>query len=81
MNEKKETASETEANAKEKQRLLLRKKRRSSRGMTDNFFIIPDDDTKTLTICTSGKRGGTIKLDKERACVLANIIRHQIQKW
>lgn len=49
--------------------------------MDTNFFVIPNDEMQTLTICPTEKRYSGIILDEKKARALANIILHQIQKW
>ena len=49
--------------------------------MDTNFFVIPNDETKTIVICPTEERYSGIKLDKVRAVLLADIILRQIQKW
>lgn len=46
-----------------------------------NFFVIPDDEAKTLTISPTEDKYTAIRLDKAKARVLADIILHQIQRW
>lgn len=46
-----------------------------------NFFVIPDDESKTLTISPTEDKYTAIILDKTKAKVLADIILHQIQRW
>ncbi len=51
-------------------------------GIADRqFFVIPNDEEKTLTVCPTEEQYSAIELDKEKARILANIILHQIQKW
>lgn len=45
------------------------------------FFVIPDDESKTLILCPTEKRFDSIKLNKTTAQLLVDIILHQIQKW
>lgn len=40
----------------------------------NNFFLIPDDETKTLSVTA-------YRLTKKTAKVLADVILHQIQEW
>ena len=47
----------------------------------NRFFVIPDDEAKTLTISPTEDKYTAIRLDKARAKILADIIIHQIQRW
>lgn len=49
--------------------------------MDTNFFVIPNDKTKTVIVCPTQKRYSGIELDKVKAALLADIILRQIQKW
>lgn len=46
-----------------------------------NFFVIPDEETQTLVVSPTEKKYSAIRLNKEKAQLLANIILHEIQKW
>ena len=45
------------------------------------FFVIPDDESKTLVVCPTEPQFNAIRLNKSTAQLLVDIILHQIQKW
>lgn len=46
----------------------------------DRFLMIPDDDEQSIIITTE-KDGATLKLNAEKAEILAAVIQNQIQLW
>ena len=44
---------------------------------TPNYFVIPDNDSQTITIMPDIK-GAVLKLDKTNALILASIIHEQV---
>lgn len=48
--------------------------------MSENFCVIPDEQSKTLTISAMGE-GPVLKLTKRKARLMAEIILDQTQKW
>ena len=44
---------------------------------TPNYFVIPDNDSQTITIMTDIE-GAVLKLDKTNALILASIIQEQV---
>jgi hypothetical protein len=45
-----------------------------------DFFVIPDEENKTIIIGTM-KRNANLKLNKKRALELVGIIRRCVQRW
>lgn len=50
-------------------------------AMDTNFFVIPDDETRTIVVCPTEEQYSGIRLNREKARIMADIILRQIENW